>query len=75
MPFEVSRSPTAVPMEALADPSAAWSAWTVTQRRELLRLLFASIAVKHVGYRNGPSRSWVAGPDLRQMTTADDGTR
>jgi len=26
----------------------------VTQRRELLRLLFAGIAVKHVGYRNGP---------------------
>ena len=28
--------------------------WTMTQRRELLRLLFAGIAVKHVGYRNGP---------------------
>lgn len=26
----------------------------MTQRRELLRLLFANIAVKHVGYRNGP---------------------
>jgi len=30
------------------------SSRTVTQRRELLRLFFAGIAVKHVGYRNGP---------------------
>jgi len=36
----------------LGDPAAAWSAWTMTQRRELLRLLFAGIAVKHVGYRS-----------------------
>src|ERR1035437_4345485 len=41
-------------MEAMVDPAAAWSAWTMTQRRELLRLLFAGIAIKHVGYRNGP---------------------
>ncbi len=55
MPFvEMNRSPTAIQMEALVDPSAAWSGWKVTQRRELLRLLFAGIAVKHVGYRNGP---------------------
>jgi hypothetical protein len=51
---EMSRSPTTIPSEALVDPAAAWSAWTMTQRRELLRLLFAGIAVKHVGYRNGP---------------------
>ena len=39
---------------ALVYSAAAWSAWTMTQRRELLRLLFTGIAVKHVGYRNGP---------------------
>ena len=52
--IEASRSPTTIPSEALVDPAAAWSAWTMTQRRELLRLLFAGIAIKHVGYRNGP---------------------
>jgi len=36
------------------DPQVAWSAWTMTQRRELLRLLFAGIAVKPVGCRYGP---------------------
>lgn len=46
-------SPTTVPTEELVDPAAAWS-WTMTQRRELLRLPFADIVVKHVGYRNGP---------------------
>ena len=38
----------------VADPAAACSAWTVTQHRELLRVLFAGITVKYVGYRNGP---------------------
>jgi len=51
---EMSRSPTTIPSEVLVDRAAAWSAWTMTQRRELRRLLFAGIAIKHVGYRNGP---------------------
>ena len=54
-----------LPMQILT-PLAGWcngvqylgdlvrAAWTTTQRRELLRLLFAGIAIKHVGYRNGP---------------------
>jgi len=52
--LELSRSPAPFGPEVLVDPEAVWSAWTVTQRRELLRLLFAGIAIKHVGYRNGP---------------------
>jgi len=51
---KMSHSPTKIATEALVDPAAAWSAWTMTQRRKLPRLLFAGIAVKHVGHRNGP---------------------
>lgn len=50
----MSRSPATVLAEALVDPRVAWSAWTMTPRRELLRLLFAGIAVKLVDHRNGP---------------------
>jgi hypothetical protein len=50
----MSRSPTAVPTEAPGRPVGYMVGPTTTQHSELLRLLFAGIAVKHVGCRNGP---------------------
>ncbi len=51
--LEAARSPTSIDPEAFVRPGAAWEAWTMTQRREVLRLLFAGLAVRHVGHRNG----------------------
>ena len=56
-PGDVDANSQAMSPHADAEPRRSrrvGSSRTVTQRRELLRLLFAGIAVKHVGYRNGP---------------------
>lgn len=53
--LETSRSPTQILAAELADPEGAWLGWTVTQRREVLRVLFSSLSVKHVGNKNGPT--------------------
>jgi len=52
--LEAEQAPHAVDPQMFVDPRAVWSAWTMPQRRELLRLLFESITVKHVGQKGGP---------------------
>ncbi len=52
--LESRRSPTLIPTEDLIDPAAAWATWTITQRREVIRILFRRLAIRHVGYKNGP---------------------
>lgn len=52
--LEARRSPPVVDPQLLVDPRSAWSRWTMPQRRELLRLLFDSITVRHAGPRGGP---------------------
>lgn len=73
-PVEMSCSRMRVPSEALVDPAAAWSDWTMQQRRQLHRLLLAGIAIKNVGYRNGPrvdpERLVVTWGPARQLTAS-----
>jgi site-specific DNA recombinase len=52
--LEGARAGTGVQVDDLRDPAAAWEAWTVPQRRDLLRLLFDRITLRHVGSKNGP---------------------
>lgn len=52
--LESRRSPTLIPTEDLIDPAAAWETWTTTQRREIIRVLFERLAIRHVGNKNGP---------------------
>jgi site-specific DNA recombinase len=52
--LESQRAPRAFDPQVFVDPAAVWGAWSVTQKREVLRLLFARVAIRHVGQRNGP---------------------
>jgi len=52
--LESRRSPTLISAEDLVDPAAAWATWTTTQRREVIRILFSRLAIRHVGHKNGP---------------------
>ena len=52
--LEAHRSPTLILTADLIDPAAAWAAWTTTQRREVIRILLARLAIRHVGHKNGP---------------------
>ena len=45
--IESSYSAASIAPDALIDPAAAWDDWTVPQRREVVRLLFSRIAVRH----------------------------
>jgi hypothetical protein len=38
----------------LTDPAAAWQRWTITQRREVIRLLFADLRLAHCTKNIGP---------------------
>jgi len=51
--LEGDRSTAAIDPRAFVQPGAVWQAWTVTQRREVLRLLFDRLGVRHVGHRSG----------------------
>lgn len=57
--LEVPRlpAPSILSETDLVDPAKAWSDWTVVQRREVLRVLFDSIAIKHIGFTGGPRMS------------------
>ena len=52
--LEARRSPALIPTEDLVDPAAAWVTWTITQRREVVRILFGHLSIRHVGNHNGP---------------------
>jgi site-specific DNA recombinase len=52
--IEALGSPTRIEKAAFLDPTAAWTRWTVPQRREVLKILFEGIHIRHVGQRNGP---------------------
>ena len=52
--IEASRSPTALPPDALIDPATAWDDWSIPQRRDILRLLFTDITLTHSNHRQGP---------------------
>lgn len=50
-------APSLVTESNLIDPGQAWVGWTTIQRREVLRLLFDRLAIKHVGFGSGPRLS------------------
>ena len=52
--LEAQKTPPVIDPEAFVRPAKVWEAWTIPQRREVLRLLFSQIAIRHVGQRNGP---------------------
>lgn len=52
--IDSQQAPAAVSKQMLEAPDDTWTTWSPPQRRELLRLLFSSITVAHVGNRGGP---------------------
>jgi len=52
--LEAQKTPPVIDPQAFVRPAEVWASWTVSQRREVLRLLFSRIAIRHVGQRNGP---------------------
>lgn len=68
--IETQRAPQALPRDAFQNPAEAWSRWTVTQRRDVLRVLFRAITLKHARPKQGPRT------DLTRLTFhwADDGS-
>lgn len=46
-------APSVLDERALIDPEAAWEAWSMPQRREAIRILFAQLSLKHAA-GNGP---------------------
>jgi hypothetical protein len=50
--LETTHAASEVSPTELADPTAAWESWSVPQRREVLRVLFSGLTLKHVGNRN-----------------------
>ena len=60
--IEAARSPGPITEKDLADPKAAWKAWTTVQRREVLRVLFERIDLAHTTKANGPRA------DLRRIS-------
>jgi hypothetical protein len=47
--IEAARAPAKVDPALLVDPERVWNAWTMPQRREVLRVLLASVTLRHVG--------------------------
>lgn len=52
--LEPAPSSFIVSVRDLADPAAAWARWTMPQRREVLRWLFADIRLEHATASLGP---------------------
>jgi site-specific DNA recombinase len=52
--LERARTPGPLDRAALIDPVQAWERWTMPQRRDVVRLLFEEVTVRHVGFVNGP---------------------
>ncbi len=52
--LEAARTPAKVDPALLVDPVRVWGAWMMPQRRELLRVLFESVTLRHVGPAGGP---------------------
>ena len=52
--IEALRGPGPVTAEELADPGEAWRAWTIVQRRAVLRVLLEHVTVRHGTVHNGP---------------------
>jgi len=50
---EGTRSPALIDPDAFLEPAKAWGRWSTVQRRDVLRLLFRRIAIRHVGFTNG----------------------
>jgi site-specific DNA recombinase len=50
---ERNRGPAMIDPDAFVAPAEAWARWTAVQRRDVLRILFAKIAIRHVGFKNG----------------------
>jgi hypothetical protein len=51
---EARLTPTTIDPAVLVDPQRVWSSWTMPQRREVVRLLFDQVTIRHVGQRHGP---------------------
>jgi hypothetical protein len=52
--LEARLTPTTIDPAVLVDPQRVWSSWTMPQRREVVRLLFDQVTIRHVGQRHGP---------------------
>ncbi len=52
--LEARRAPGAISFDQTVGPEDVWAAWTMPQRREVLRVLFSKIALRHTGGRGGP---------------------
>lgn len=52
--IEAKRAPSGVDPRLLDDPAAVWAEMTMPARRELLRLLLASVTLRHAGPAGGP---------------------
>jgi site-specific DNA recombinase len=52
--LEAQRTPRVMTSDGLRHPTQAWTQWSMTQRREALRILFSRVALNHVGPRGGP---------------------
>jgi site-specific DNA recombinase len=52
--LEAQRGPRTIDPQAFVNPASVWEAWSIVQRRDVLRLLFSRIGIRHVGQRNGP---------------------
>ncbi len=66
--IEDEKTPAPIYEPLLEAPEATWRSWTLPQRRELLRLLFSQITLRHAGNRGGP----VADPTRISFTWATD---
>lgn len=60
--------------DSLQDPVATWEKWSITQRREVVRLLFESISIKHVGSKNGPVANPMGRISLRWQNESTQST-
>jgi len=52
--IEAMNTPALIEDDAFVDPRKAWDGWTMPQRRELIRLLFSEVRLRHKGPRQGP---------------------
>lgn len=52
--LEAERAPRRVDNAIFVAPSDTWESWTQPQRREVLRVLFKKVALRHCGPRGGP---------------------
>lgn len=52
--IDAEQHPLRINREVFRDPRGVWDRWQVMQKRDVVKLLFEKVEVKHVGHRSGP---------------------